>query len=321
MIIGPNEAVLNQWEANLIMSGIDEDHIKYYECNDKNLLHREETFILMTRYSLMTEVRHIIKGDISNLFPTLSIDIKLKLGEVLRNSEKGMGEAKKTEQITKILGSNLACKCFRTLIIDEAHMMKNLATYWGVGVGLLTSMSYRNIPLSGTPFIHGPQDMATLMVYIDPNIPASTKQWWKDATKIKPGEDIVKSAQQWRRSYLVRREKSVLAKELPTKTILMKSVGSFGSELAVYNEHEKAFFDALAAFRKMSTESEDKRELVNFLFAQLTCMVCSAVRIGIYHITLLSQQNFSPSSLAHEPYTSFADQRTGIYYQVFTITS
>ncbi len=132
-------------------------------------------------------------------------------------------------------------------------------------------MSERNIPVSATPFIHGPQDMATINCFIDPCMPASSKQWWKDSTT--PGENNVKSVQQWRGSYFIRREKSLLAKELPVKTVSVKDVGSLGSELAVYREHEKSFFDALAAFSKLSKEHEDKRELVNFLFAQLTCMV------------------------------------------------
>jgi uncharacterized protein YbcI len=278
MIIGPNEAVLNQWEDNLIMSGIDATTIKYFDKNDKNQFKNEKDFILMTRYSLMTETRAVIKGSVSVLFPTLPEQIISELKGVLSSSQKGLGERKKTDQITQILSSNMSLlgnslEYFRTLIIDEAHMMKNLATYWAVGAGLLAAMSQRNIPLSGTPFIHGPQDMATLMVFIDPSIPSSTKEWWKNAIKIRPGEEIVKVVQQWRRSYFVRREKSLLAKELPTKTVSIKNVGNFKSELASYNEHENAFFDALTASTKMSNEYDDKRDLVNFLFAQLTCMV------------------------------------------------
>lgn len=160
-------------------------------------------------------------------------------------------------------------------------MMKNLATYWGVGAGLLSALSQRNIPLSGTPFIHGTQDMATLMVYINSTLPQAQKYWWTGATSpYNPGEETVNDVKQWRRNYFVRRKKSVLLKELPLKTISVKDVGCLGSELTVYKEHENAFFDALNAFKKMSEGKiedkggfDDKRELVNFLFAQLTCMV------------------------------------------------
>ena len=160
-------------------------------------------------------------------------------------------------------------------------MMKNLATYWGVGAGLLSALSQRNIPISGTPFIHGTQDMATLMVYINSSLPQAQKFWWTGSTlPYALQEETVDDVKTWRRRYLVRRKKSVLMKELPLKTISVKDVGCLGSELAVYNEHENAFFDALNAFKKMSEGGiedkggfEDKRELVNYLFAQLTCMV------------------------------------------------
>ena len=276
MIIGPDEAVLNQWEDNLKMIGIEADHIKTFSPKDEDLLRHEKDYILMTRYSLMTEIRNLMKGRKSILFPILPEETMSQLRECMVGAHSALGDVKKTEMITKILCSNINLvkgRSFRTLIVDEAHMMKNLATYWAVGVGLLAAVSQRNVPLSGTPFIHGPQDMATLMVFINASSTGSTKQWWKEATRYNSNVETFKSVQKWRGSYFVRREKSILAKELPTKTVSVMNVGCFGSELGVYYEHEKSFFDALTAFSKLSKAQEDKRELVNFLFAQLTCMV------------------------------------------------
>lgn len=280
MIIAPNEALLNQWEESLVMSGIDTDHIKYFDADNKELLRHDQDYILMTRYALMAEVRKVLKGNSCVIFPRIPQETLKNLSDVIGKNEKGYTEAIKIAQLTKILGENMSLvnwRCFRSLIIDEAHLMKNVATYWGVGAGLLTALSQRSIPLSGTPFIHGTQDMATLMVYINPTLPQAQKYWWTCATSpFDPKADTLKEVKEWRRNYFVRRAKSVLTKELPTKTIEEKYVGCFASEMAVYNEHETAFFDALNAFLKMNEGFEDKRELVNFLFAQLTCMVSTS---------------------------------------------
>lgn len=292
LIIAPNEAILNQWEENLIMSGIDPDNIKYFTCSDKNLFRHEEDYILMTRHSLMVEVRKLLNDDTCNIFPKVPEETLKCLKDVVGKHDKGYSESVKTAQITKILGANMGLqtfKGFRSLIIDEAHMMKNLTTYWGVGAGLLSAMSQRNIPISGTPFIHGTQDMATLMVYIDSSLPQAQKYWWTGATSpYSPGEEVIKDVKEWRKSYFVRRKKSVLTKELPTKTIQVKNVGCVPSEMTVYNEHERAYFDALSAYLKMSEGFEDKRELSNFLFAQLTCM-----RMSIIHPLLTKGREFT----------------------------
>lgn len=132
MIIAPNEAVLNQWEETLIMSGIDPERVKYFESNDRNLLRKEQDIILMTRYSLMTEVRTVLKGDVSVLFPNFPEQTQSQLNTILGSSQKGFGESKKTEMILQVLRSNMALVkpiYFRSLIIDEAHMMKNMVRF------------------------------------------------------------------------------------------------------------------------------------------------------------------------------------------------
>ena len=234
LIIGPDDAVITQWEDNLIMSGIDRDRIKHFRRKDKKLLAHEENFILMTRNSLMVEVRNLLSGENSVLFPLLPQLTVFQLHHLMVGSQKSMGDVQKSELITKVLCANVPLvkfRSFRTVIIDEALMMKNLATFWSVGVGLLASVSQRSIPLSGTPIIHGPQDMATLMVFVDPSMASATKIWWRAATNTYPIEETRKNVKDWRLNYFVRREKSLLSKELPLKVVASKNISYFGSEL------------------------------------------------------------------------------------------
>lgn len=290
LIIGPNEAVLNQWEDNLIMSGIKAQNIKYFYPEDKIILKEKGYFILMTRYAVMHEVRNVFNGGNSFIFSNQPQTTMKQLSECMVGIYKESGNGRKTELISQVLSSNtnqVTEKCFRTLIIDESHMMKNLSTYWSIGVGLLSATCERNIPISGTPFIHGYQDMATLMVFIDPTKPFASKTWWKKAV-IDGGTVTAKYVHEWRINYFVRREKSVLAKDLPAKLISLKNIGSFGVELGLYKEHEDRFLDALTAFFKLPREQEDKRDLVNFLFAQLTCMVRYFVMISFLALPFIS---------------------------------
>ena len=126
MIIAPNEAVLHQWEESLIMSGIETDNIKYFNCSDKNLLQHEQDYILMTRHALMTEVRKLLKGEHCVIFPSIPKETVDGLQDIVGKNEKGYGEAVKTAQITKILSANMKLvnwRCFRSLVIDEGEFI------------------------------------------------------------------------------------------------------------------------------------------------------------------------------------------------------
>jgi hypothetical protein len=46
---------------------------------------------------------------------------------------------------------------FRSLIIDEAHFLKNNLAYWGIAGLLLSLHCERAIPMTGTPYNNGPQ--------------------------------------------------------------------------------------------------------------------------------------------------------------------
>lgn len=56
LIIGPNDAVLNQWDDTLILSGVRKDKIKWFSPNDNDIFSTpNDNYILMTRYTLHTD--------------------------------------------------------------------------------------------------------------------------------------------------------------------------------------------------------------------------------------------------------------------------
>ena len=188
VIVGPNDAVLKQWEETLLMGGIPDRSIKYYRKNDKTL-RSGNTFILLTRYKLMTEMRDVMEnkqrgGYQSNLFPTMPDNLRRKL----RNQYKA--SCGKEKNLHKKYGESIpACvnrilrdahrspifktELFRTVLIDESHYLKNAVSYWGMGAAILGMLSERTVPLSGTPYNNGPQEM----MFIDPKHAAANVKW------------------------------------------------------------------------------------------------------------------------------------------------
>ena len=112
--------------------------------------------------------------------------------------------------------------------------MKSLLTYWGMSACLIGLHSLRTIPLSGTPFNNSTQDMATLMTMIDPTLDSASEDWWKNATSGSAARSVTDAISEWSTNFLIRRDKSVIEKNLPTKTIYKKAVAPYPLELSVY---------------------------------------------------------------------------------------
>ena len=74
LIIVPNDAFMNQWESALIASGISPSRIWHF-AREKECILKGELYIIMTRYSLMSEMRHALKDEGSALFPELPSDL------------------------------------------------------------------------------------------------------------------------------------------------------------------------------------------------------------------------------------------------------
>jgi len=163
VIVGPNKDVLDQWEESLLMSGVARTRIKFYHPYDKQL-RQGDTFILMTRYDLFSEMRNFMMTKESNLYPKINIMLLGQLENQYlasqskeRNKWRCEGESE-AEVVTRLLENNLhqfKHPMFRTILIDEAHFLKNLVSYWGLGTALLGMTTQRSVPLSGTPYNNG----------------------------------------------------------------------------------------------------------------------------------------------------------------------
>jgi len=167
---------------------------------------------------------------------------------------------------------------FRTVVIDEAHFLKNLNSYWGLGAGLLGLHAERVIPMSGTPYNNGPQDIATLMTFIDPSLDSALEKWWKDATKDGAATHIAQAVSKWNQEYMTRREKSALSGRLTKKIILPKIVAPYPLELVVYEQYELKFLQTLDKFSALEDDNDPetimtKKKLFQLMLSAAACMV------------------------------------------------
>ena len=60
--------------------------------------------------------------------------------------------------------------------------------------------------------------MATLMTYVDPAHRSAVLEWWKWATSYGGAAEVKTKLAKWASTHLVRREKDVIADQLPEKT-------------------------------------------------------------------------------------------------------
>jgi hypothetical protein len=72
IIIGPNDAVLEQWEDTLLLAGVHPARVRFYSHDDDLVWNFRDCFMLMTRYTLMKEVRQMMQRESSTLFPGAS---------------------------------------------------------------------------------------------------------------------------------------------------------------------------------------------------------------------------------------------------------
>ncbi|KAH8062340.1 ATP binding protein [Aureococcus anophagefferens] len=119
---------------------------------------------------------------------------------------------------------------FDIVCVDEAHMIRNDAAYWGLGAALLGHHARRFVAVTGTPFNNSYANVAALVGFGDATHEAASVDWWKDAivdrktTRKKSTREIIEWTRRWRvhddgspRHFLARRKEIVL-KGLPTKT-------------------------------------------------------------------------------------------------------
>ena len=186
LILGPNDAVLAQWEESLIASGYPQGKIRLF--NRKCMTQTSgDAFLLLTRYQLMTEMRSLFQSKRSVLFPPRVN--KAFIGRLENQYQASKGKAKNkfreknetiSQCITRLFRNAFRIKWkteFEMLLIDESHFLRNLEAFWGMGSALLGMYSDRSALLSGTPFNNSSQDMATQMTMIDAKHPAANVRW------------------------------------------------------------------------------------------------------------------------------------------------
>jgi hypothetical protein len=182
--VSPNHAVTAQWADTLIKAGVPSNHIFEFIPrkgeNKQQTWHRKNAaYLLLNRYQLQTETRYLFnqlpKGFNSRartdrdykspLYPTAQKQLLCKLKNQYlsangkeKNHDKHKNETA-SECVTRLLTIGNCNKVFRTLVIDEAHFLKNLLSYWGLGTALLGLHAERVIPMTGTPYNNSAQDI------------------------------------------------------------------------------------------------------------------------------------------------------------------
>lgn len=209
--------------------------------------------------------------------------------------------------VTRLLGNFLSMKPpnqsapFRSIVIDEAHIPKNLVSYRGIGMALLGLNGERTVLLTGTPYCNGNKDLASLMTIIDPTHCSSHTYWWDDVAMRNTGSNSVHNGLlQWKRHYFLQRTKdAVLKNSLPPKIVESVVVSPFKQELIVYEKFEQKFLNMMECLRGLDDSRQAKqrgRELFKFAMAYLNLM-----RMATVHPMLASGNGravsvlFSPS--------------------------
>lgn len=291
------------------MAGVSRRRIKFFHPFDNQLL-RGDAFILITRHEIMSEMRNYMETSETNLFPLVDRSLlKILKNQYMAAQSKEANHHKESDQteaefVTQVLCNNMRSikTLFRTILIDEAHFLKNLVSFWGLGTGLLGTAAQRSVPISGTPYNNGPQDMATLMTFIDPGMAPANLSWWERATEEGDSEIIAERVDDWRRNFMIRRDKAVLTVKLPPKKVDVCAVKPYSSELAIYEKYEGMFLKALKEFSRMAewgglnaVQRARQKELFTVLIATMSLMRMSLIHpllpCGGREVTIL----FSPS--------------------------
>jgi len=318
LIVGPNHAVLDQWIETLILSGVDTRRIRLYESNDEDVLEEVDHFILMTRHEIMAQFRRYMNKHVSNLYPVVGKGgvSKFMLEKMLNEIQASHGKKKSEHRLEKETFPECMNRflkqlhkkkggltlCFRTLLIDEAHFLKNLLSIGGAGTGVLGLSCERVVPITGTPYNNGPQDMATLMTFIQPTLPSSRMNWWIKAleTHSSKTKDVIQNVHDWRQHYVIRRDKTALADKLKKKTVCSIDIGSCQSELVIYTYYERLFHKIMKELNNNRNDQNVRnirrqQRIFTSIMSLNTCMRTSLVHPMIPKFGREMTVKFSPS--------------------------
>ena len=185
---------------------------------------------------------------------------------------------RKQDRVANIFARSQLKKVFETVIIDEAHFLRNVLAYWGLGAAALGAQSKRIILLSGTPFNNSNSDMSALMTFIDPRHEAARVKWWDKATSSGSAAAIIRDVAEWRKSFVLRRQKDVLGDKLPSRERCVIDSPLRRSEVGVYEYYEYVFLKVLDQLKEDEDNRRKQREMVNIM---MSCMAC--MRMALIH--------------------------------------
>ena len=118
---------------------------------------------------------------------------------------------------------------------------------------------------------------------------SAEEKWWKKATEIGAAQQVREAIADWNAQFLLRRDKSVIAGNLPAKIVKSQQVLAYPMELAVYEHYESKFLKILQKFQKLEGESQtplQRRRMLQYF--QLMLSFASCMRSALIHPVLPS---------------------------------
>ena len=206
LIVTPNGNVSEQWREHLRMGMVEDSDVLV--AGEGELFLKTRSWTVMTRYQVLSTVKKSLvsakegRFKVSFLWPNLTAQTAQSFAMMLdasngkaKNTFRKSGESEADAMTRffkeKFFGASSSSPTRRqaswcTVIVDEAHFLKNPLTYWGIGTALLGCHAQRIICATGTPFNNGPQDMAALMSYIDPHVKEARRNSGRMRPRMKP---------------------------------------------------------------------------------------------------------------------------------------
>ncbi|KAH8070923.1 ATP binding protein [Aureococcus anophagefferens] len=291
VIVGPNASVLDQWYDHLVMGGVAKTEILKYAGKFKERTGKWRarvhpsgagaTWVLLTRHCLMNDVRAAMdsfdsggdRASASPLFSTASPELLddlrtqyLSANAILKgkNDVKEKGETEHDcvrRLVDEFYHNGGPAPTIRTLIIDEAHFLRNQVSFWGIGAALCGQSAER-------------------CSYVDASNAAASTQWWVDAVSGKGGAEVAAAVRSWREGGgMLRRGTEVLAQQLPDKTVRAQNMVLGDEELFAYLPLEDSLLELLDKFA--GTDDADKKEKLRLF--QIMMAIMSLMRMSLIH--------------------------------------
>jgi len=173
--------------------------------------------------------------------------------------------------IAALDAQELAAVRFATLVLDEAHAIKNAASERAKALRAVAMNADWRLGLTGTPIENHLGELWSLMRVISPGLLGSWEQFRaRYAIPIeKFGDDARRqSLAALLRPFLLRRTKAEVARELPPRTEIVRAVRLSPEEQALYEQMRIATLDEIA--EKKKNPDKDGRDLRFVLLAALT---------------------------------------------------